>query len=75
MERSNERLVLSVEEAGKMLGLSRGLMYRAVNEGQIPCVRIGRRIVIPRALLEQMLRESQSRLSEENTASRMKTAT
>jgi len=54
-----EKLVISVEEARKLLGLSRGLMYQAVNSGQVPSVRIGRRILIPRVLLEQMLKTAE----------------
>ena len=49
------RLVFSVDEARKQLGLSRGLMYEAVRTGQVPSVRIGRRILIPRASLERLL--------------------
>lgn len=56
-EEDTIRLVLSVEEARKQLGLSRGLMYEAVRTGQIPSVRIGRRILIPRAALERLLEE------------------
>jgi excisionase family DNA binding protein len=50
------RLTLSVEEAGKMLGLSRGLMYEAIRRGEIPSIRVGRRILIPRAALYRMLK-------------------
>lgn len=49
------RLVLTVEEARIQLGLSRGLMYEAVRTGQIPSIRIGRRILIPRVGLQQLL--------------------
>lgn len=48
-------LVFSVEEARRLLGLSRGLMYQAIRNGQVPSIRIGRRILIPRAALERML--------------------
>ena len=51
----NEKLVLSVEEARQLMGLSRGLMYDALHRGEIPNVRVGRRILIPRAALQQML--------------------
>lgn len=51
------RLVLSVEEARQQLGLSRGLMYEALRSGQIPSIRIGRRILIPRVALERLLEE------------------
>jgi len=50
-----ERLVYNVAEAGKLLGLSRGLMYEAIRTGQIPSVKFGRRIVIPRAALLRLL--------------------
>ena len=52
---SQERLVFSVEEACKLLGLSRGSMYQAVRIGQIPGIRIGRRILIPRVAIERLL--------------------
>ena len=48
-------LVYSVAEAGKRLGLSRGLMYEAIRTGKIPSVRIGRRILIPCAALDRLL--------------------
>ena len=52
---SNERLVFTVEEARHLIGLSRGLMYDAIHRGEIPSIRIGRRILIPCAALQQML--------------------
>ena len=50
-----EHLVYSVAEAGKRLGLSRGLMYEAVRTGQIPSIKVGRRILIPRVALDRLL--------------------
>ena len=55
-----EKLVLTVIEAAKILGISRGSTYNAVWRGQIPNIRIGRRIVIPRASLINMLKEAGS---------------
>jgi excisionase family DNA binding protein len=51
-------LVLSVDEARELLGLSRGLMYEAIRSGQIPSIRIGRRILIPKVSLQQLLDEA-----------------
>ncbi len=48
-------LTLSVEEARLQLGLGRSLIYEAIRSKQIPSIRIGRRILIPRAALEKML--------------------
>jgi excisionase family DNA binding protein len=50
-----DRATMDVDEAAKLLGLSRNATYAAVAAKQIPSLRIGRRIVIPRAALERML--------------------
>jgi excisionase family DNA binding protein len=52
---NSDRLTFTVDETRKKLGLSRGLIYQAIHEGQIPSIRIGRRILIPRAALEKLL--------------------
>jgi excisionase family DNA binding protein len=44
-----------VEEAGRLLRLSRGSAYEAARTGQIPTIRIGRRLLVPRAALLRML--------------------
>ena len=50
-----QRLTMSVEEAAEALGVSRGLAYELVARGELPALRLGRRWVIPRRALEQML--------------------
>lgn len=50
-----ESPVLTVEEAGKLLRLSRGTAYEAVRRGDIPTLKIGRRLLVPRVALERML--------------------
>jgi excisionase family DNA binding protein len=52
----DEVLVLTVPEAARLLGIGRGLAYEAVARGEIPSVRIGRRIVVPRYALDALLR-------------------
>ena len=47
--------VLTVPEAAKVLRLGRNSLYQAIREGEIPVIRIGRRLLIPRARLEQLL--------------------
>lgn len=44
-----------VETAGKKLGLSRPLAYRAAKNGELPIIKIGRRLLVPKAALEKML--------------------
>lgn len=46
---------ISVEHAAKLLGVSRSAAYRAVAAGQLPVLRLGRRIYIPTARLLAML--------------------
>jgi excisionase family DNA binding protein len=50
-----ERLTLSVEEAAEARGISRALAYEAVQRGEIPSIRIGKRILIPKARLNDLL--------------------
>ena len=51
----DDRLILTVEEAAGLLGISRGLAYEAVRTGQIPSISIGRRRLVARAALERLL--------------------
>jgi excisionase family DNA binding protein len=51
----NGRSTFSIEEAGEILGVSRWSAYEAAKNGQLPVVWIGRRGVVPRHALEQML--------------------
>jgi excisionase family DNA binding protein len=50
-----ERVALSVEEAAALLGISRDLAYDLVARGELPSVRLGRRLVVPRRALEGAL--------------------
>ncbi len=50
-----DRLTYSVEEAAELLGISRNSAYEAVRKGELPTVRLGRRILIPRSRLETLL--------------------
>ena len=50
-----ERAALTVEEAAMLLGISRASAYAAVQRGEIPTLKIGRRLIVPRAAFEKML--------------------
>jgi len=50
-----ERLTVTVEEAAELLGVSRALGYELVARGEIPSLRLGRRLVVPRRALDAML--------------------
>ena len=58
------RLTISVEEAGRLLGISRGAAYEAARRGELPVLRFGRRLVIPRAQLMAMLGEREPLAAE-----------
>jgi excisionase family DNA binding protein len=50
-----ERRTYEVEEAGRMLGLGKNSAYRAVHRNEIPSIRIGGRILVPKIALDRML--------------------
>ena len=51
----DDRLVLTVTEAAQLLKIGRSCAYEAVRNGQLPVIRMGRRILVPRAALERLL--------------------
>jgi excisionase family DNA binding protein len=53
-------LTLTVEQAAKHLGISRGLAYEAARNGQLPTIRLGRRLLVPRAKFLALLGEEQA---------------
>ncbi len=46
---------LRVEEAGELLGISRRSAYRAAARGELPTLRLGRRLVVSTPKLLAML--------------------
>jgi excisionase family DNA binding protein len=50
-----ERLVYTVPEAGRLLGLSRNASYEAAKRGDIPNLRIGRLLLVPKIPFHRML--------------------
>ncbi len=52
---TEERLTLTVEEAARLLGISRAFAYEAVRRGEIPSIRIGRRVLVPKAGLTRLV--------------------
>ena len=59
MTNGNGKLTLNVKEVAALLGISENLTRAAIDSGEIPSMKIGRRILIPRIALEQMIaRES-----------------
>jgi excisionase family DNA binding protein len=50
-----EPLVYSIEQVARLLGISRSHAYESVQRGQLPHIKLGARILIPRAALDRML--------------------
>ena len=56
MERPDDKpATLTVPQAAKKLGIGRSAAYEAARTGQIPTLRIGRRILVPVRALERLL--------------------
>ncbi len=52
---NQQRLTLSVEEAGRILGISRGAAYARAGDGTLPTIRLGKRILVPKDALSKLL--------------------
>ncbi len=55
---AEERRTITVAEAGRVLGISRNAAYEAVHRGEIPAIRVGKRILVPLEALEAMLKRA-----------------
>jgi excisionase family DNA binding protein len=54
-ERSSARLTISVPEAARRLGIGRNQAYECAARGEIPTIRLGKRLLVPVAAFEAML--------------------
>jgi excisionase family DNA binding protein len=55
--------VLTVDELAAFLRLGRKAVYAGIREGEIPAVRVGRRVLIYRDAVLEWLRSGQGRVS------------
>jgi len=53
--RSDRPLTLTVEEAGHLLGVGRSTAYELVRNGELECLRLRRRLVVPTARVAERL--------------------
>jgi excisionase family DNA binding protein len=56
--------VYSVDEAARKLKIERKTAYVAIQRGEIPSIRIGRRILVPAAAFNRLLDEGSPQLPE-----------
>lgn len=50
-----ERPTLTVDETAVILQISRSTLYDALRAGEVPCIRVGRRVLVPTARLRDLL--------------------
>jgi excisionase family DNA binding protein len=55
---AQERRTVTVEEAAEILGISRGSAYSLAKSGSLPVVRLGKRLLVPKAALDRLLGET-----------------
>jgi len=66
MEMDREKLTLTVDETAKCLGIGRNSAYEAIARGEIPVVKVGKRLLVPKAALEMLLSAGQSKKNGDN---------
>ncbi len=52
-----ERLTLTIDECARLLGIGRNTAYDRVKTGELPVLKIGRRLLVPKRALEKLLQE------------------
>jgi excisionase family DNA binding protein len=60
LENWRDKSTVTIEEAAPIIGVSRGSAYAAARSGEIPTLRIGKRLLVPVAALRRLLGESLS---------------
>lgn len=54
---ADDRLLLPAEDAAKVLSISERHLWTLTRTKRVPCVRLGRRVLYPRAKLEEWVKE------------------
>ena len=58
---ATERLTFTVDEVARLLGISRSGAYDSIARGEIPSLNVGRRVLVPRGPLLEMIRNARRR--------------
>jgi excisionase family DNA binding protein len=59
-----ESLTYTVDEVAALLGIARGKAYQHVRAGDIPSIRMGKRVLIPRDRFHAWLNRETAKSSE-----------
>jgi excisionase family DNA binding protein len=58
---TDSRLVVTIAEAAKLLGISRSFAYELVKRGELPVVRLGGRQLVPKESLSRLMESAAQR--------------
>lgn len=59
-----DKLTLTVDEVARCLGIGRNSAYEAISRGEIPVIRVGKRLLVPKAALAKMLSGNDSKSAQ-----------
>ena len=60
MQKCESRKTYTITEAAALLGVGKSAAYEAARRGEIPVIRIGRRLVVPKAALQRLLQDAEA---------------
>jgi len=52
------RLTYSVAEVAQLLGISRGSVYNYIRSGELRCITLGNRIMVPKCVIDDLIESS-----------------
>ena len=55
MESQTGRMTYKIEEGARLLGIGRNQAYEAARRGDIPTIKIGKRLLAPKTAIDRML--------------------
>jgi excisionase family DNA binding protein len=58
MGSATARQTYTVAEIGRMLGIGNNQAYEAVRRGDFPVLRVGKRLLVPKAAFDRLLEEA-----------------
>ena len=62
---TGDRIVYTIPEVAQMLGINRCLAYALARQGDLPAIRLGGRVLVPRDRLERFLAEGRFTKSDD----------
>lgn len=52
---NDDRKPISIQEAARLLGIGRTQAYEAAHRGELPVIKIGRRLLVPRPAFDRLI--------------------